>query len=63
MLILIDLNYLRPIDPSEKREVVNFFKESEKTINSKGLNDHLSSTKNDLSLKIGSNIATLSFFL
>lgn len=49
-----DLNYLRPIHPSQEREVVNFFKQSEETIHSKGINAHIISTTNNLSLKIAS---------
>nr|YP_010471931.1 hypothetical protein N4L39_pgp123 [Haslea avium]UVG41396.1 hypothetical protein [Haslea avium] len=34
-----DLNYIRPIDPSQERQVVDFFKQSEQIIHSKGINE------------------------
>jgi hypothetical protein len=49
-----DLNYLRPIHPSQERQVADFFKQSEQTIHSKGINYHINSTKKELSLKIAS---------
>lgn len=49
-----DLNYIRPIDPSQERQVANFFKQSEETIHFKGINAHIKSTTKDLSLKIAS---------
>ena len=48
-----DLNYIRPIDPSQERQVVDFFKQSEQIIHSKGINARINSTKKELSLKIG----------
>jgi len=49
-----DLNYLRSIQPSQERQVADFFKQSEQTIHSKGINAHINSTKKKLSLKIAS---------
>ncbi len=49
-----DLNYIRPIDPSQERQVVDFFKQSEQIIHSKGINARINSTKKELSLKIAS---------
>lgn len=49
-----NLNYLRSIQPSQERQVADFFKESEETIHSKGINAHINSTTKDLSLKIAS---------
>ncbi len=49
-----DLNYLRSIQPSQERQVADFFKQSEETIHSKGINAHINSTTKDLSLKIAS---------
>ena len=49
-----DLNYLRLIHPSQERQVADFFKQSEETIHSKGINAHINSTTKDLSLKIAS---------
>ena len=50
----LDLNYLRPIHPGQKRQVVDFFKQSEETIRAKGINAQINSTKKELSLKIAS---------
>ena len=50
----LDLNYLRPIHPSQERLVVDFFKQSEETIRAKGINARLNSKKRELSLKIAS---------
>ena len=53
----LDLNYLRSIHPSQEnqeRQVADFFKQSEETIHSKGINAHINSTTKDLSLKIAS---------
>jgi hypothetical protein len=50
----LDLNYLRPIHPSQERLVVDFFKQSEETIRAKGINARINSTKKELSLKIAS---------
>jgi hypothetical protein len=50
----LDLNYLRPIHSSQKRLVVDFFKQSEETIRAKGVNARINSTKTELSLKIAS---------
>ena len=47
-----DLNYLRSIQPSQERQVIDFFKQSEETIYSKGINAHINSTTKDLRLKI-----------
>lgn len=33
--IWFDLNYIRPIDPSQERQVVYFFKQNEQIIHSK----------------------------
>jgi len=49
-----DLNYLRSIHPSQERQVADFFKQSEETIHSKGINGHINSTTKNLSLKIAS---------
>jgi len=49
-----DLNYLRPIHPSQESLVVDFFKQSEETIRAKGINARINSTKKELSLKIAS---------
>lgn len=49
-----DLNYIRPIDPSQERQVVDFFKQSEQITHSKGINARINSTKKELSLKIAS---------
>jgi len=49
-----DLNYIRTIDPSQERQVVDFFKQSERIIHSKGINARINSTKKELSLKIAS---------
>ena len=49
-----DLNYIRTIDPSQERQVVDFFKQSEEIIRAKGINARINSTKKELSLKIGS---------
>jgi len=49
-----DLNYIRTIDPSQERQVVDFFKQSEQIIHSKGINARINSTKKELSLKIAS---------
>jgi hypothetical protein len=49
-----DLNYLRSIQPSQERQVADFFKQSEETIHSKGINAYINSTTKDLSLKIAS---------
>lgn len=48
------MNYIRPIDPSQERQVVDFFKQSEQIIHSKGINTRINSTKKELSLKIAS---------
>ena len=50
----LDLNYLRPIHPSQERLVADFFKQSEETIRAKGINARINSTKKELSLKIAS---------
>ena len=50
----LDLNYLRPIHPSQERQVADFFKQSEEIIRAKGINARINSTKKELSLKIGS---------
>jgi len=49
-----DLNYLRSIQPSQERQVADFFKQSQETIHSKGINARINSTTKDLSLKIAS---------
>ena len=49
-----DLNYIRPIYPSQERQVVDFFKQSEQIIHSKGINARINFTKKELSLKIAS---------
>ena len=49
-----DLNYIRSIQPSQERQVADFFKQSEETIHFKGINAHINSTTKDLSLKIAS---------
>ena len=48
------MNYIRPIDPRQERQVVGFFKQSEQIIHSKGINARINSTKKELSLKIAS---------
>ena len=48
------MNYIRPIDLSQERQVVDFFKQSEQIIHSKGINARINSTKKELSLKIAS---------
>jgi len=45
-----DLNYLRSIHPSQERQVADFFKQSEETIHSKGINARINSTTKDLRL-------------
>lgn len=50
----LDLNYLRPIDPSETQNVIAFFKESVSSSNSKGINARMYSEQNEKSLKIAS---------
>ena len=50
----LDLNYLRPIQPSQEYLVVDFFKQSEETIRAKAINARINSTKTKLSLKIAS---------
>ena len=50
----LDLNYLRPIHPSQERLVADFFKQSEETIRAKVINARINSTKKELSLKIAS---------
>ena len=50
----LDLNYLRPIQPSQESLVVDFFKRSEETIRAKAINARINSTKTELSLKIAS---------
>jgi hypothetical protein len=50
----LDLNYLRPIHPSQECLVVDFFKQSEETIRAKGINARINSTKKELSLQIAS---------
>ena len=49
-----DLNYIRPIDPSQDRQVVEFFKQSEPIIKSRKINARINNTKKELSLKIAS---------
>ena len=48
------MNYIRSIQPSQERQVADFFKQSEETIHSKGINVHINSTTKDLILKIAS---------
>ena len=43
----LDLNYLRPIQPSQESLVVDFFKQSEETIRAKAINARINSTKTE----------------
>lgn len=41
----LNLNYLRPIHPSQEHQVADFLKESEEIIRAKGINAPINSTK------------------